>query len=160
MQYRHDCKKLYGIGNDLKGYKNFLNLIEKYDINIIMDIRYKRPRHPSAYNYKKIIRDLNNLGVHYIYYKPFVIPQAINLKLAQAINYYNIFDQIKQMIKEEKDAVNEIIIKIQNGDNICFMGRHVYHGICYRTPTMEAIQEMNNEKHIREKDQVQLIHLK
>lgn len=113
---------MYSIGHSNRAFSEFLNKLQKYGIDVIVDVRtYPRSRFCPWFNEKRLANALNDANISYL-------PRGKNLGgLGENTHYEETLDELVELSKQ--------------GKNVCLMCSEADYKKCHRyetlTPSLE-----------------------
>lgn len=110
--------KIYTIGHSVRAISEFLDKMQEYQIDILVDIRtYPRSRYQPQYNQKALTDTLSSVGVFYIY-------KGKNLGgKEENIDY--------------EETIDELVDIVVGGERVCVMCSEGDYKKCHRSAMLE-----------------------
>ena len=147
---------IYTIGHSTNTLESFINLLDKYKINCVIDVRgIPFSKYASQYNRENIKYTLNNLGIHYIYMGDVLGARRKEPELYSKEGYLD-FEKV-QKDSIFLNGVNRVIEGIAKGYIITFMCAEKEPLSCHRSILLGREFQHNkyNVYHILENGEIE-----
>jgi uncharacterized protein (DUF488 family) len=111
-------KKIYTIGHSVRAISEFLDKMQEYQIDILVDIRtYPRSRFQPQYNQKALTDTLSSVGVFYLF-------KGKNLGGKAENEFY-------------EETIDELVDIAVGGERVCVMCSEGDYKKCHRSQLLE-----------------------
>lgn len=111
---------LYTIGHSQHNIEYFINMLQKYQINFILDVRSTPySRFAESYNRENIKMVLKNKDIEYSFMGKFFGARPDDISLYTKKGYLD-FDKTRKSVKFQ-NGVDNVIMGIRSGNNIALM---------------------------------------
>lgn len=104
--HQEQRKRLYTMGYEGRSIENYLNLLLKYNIQVLVDVRANPYSRKFGYKKREMERGCELMGIRYEHVPELGIPKAMRQQVASNADFYHLLDHYEQsMLPQQTEAL-------------------------------------------------------
>jgi uncharacterized protein (DUF488 family) len=136
-------KAVFTIGYEKRKIENFIKILKKNNIELIIDIRANGYSHKRDFISSVLEKNLAKAGIDYLSIKELGSPKELRNGLKEK-GYSWFFKEYKKYLKKEKNELNKLE-KIVKNTRSCLMCFELHAKDCHRSIVAEKLKEKGFE---------------
>lgn len=134
--------KIYTLGYEKKSIHEFINILVKADVNILVDVRERAWSYKRDFCKTKFSNELKKHGIEYIHIRTAGNPRALrteSISRAEILNKYKLY--LTKTLSGIPEISSVLEVSFTEGKNICLTCFEREHQHCHRSIITEFLKE-------------------
>lgn len=136
--------KLYTVGYQDKDLPELLLLLEKHDIQTVVDVRENPFSRKRGFSKKELHEALSSRGISYLHRRELGAPRRLRERARGGEDYKDFIAEYKRHLQENQEALNEVLLRLKEA-TCCLLCLEANPELCHRKVIAEKAVEMEPE---------------